>query len=87
VELVVSDNPGDRRNYAVSFAKIRRELGFTSETSVEAGVRELVEHFVNGDYSDYRDALYSNLLTTKDALKTFYDPEQSSRMYAPLQQH
>jgi nucleoside-diphosphate-sugar epimerase len=87
VDLQVMDNPTDRRNYAVSFAKIQRELGFTAETSVEAGVRELVEHLVNGDYADYRNPLYSNLLTTKDALKTFYDPEQSSRLYAPLQQH
>jgi nucleoside-diphosphate-sugar epimerase len=87
VELVVSDNPTDCRNYAVSFAKIHRELGFSAETSVEAGVRELVAHFAAGDYADYRDPTYSNLLTTKDAIKDFYDPELSSRLYAPLQQH
>ncbi len=85
VELQVSENPTDRRNYAVSFAKIRTQLGFQAETDVEAGVREMVAHLAAGDYGDYRTPAYSNLETTRDAVKDFYDPDQAARLYGPLQ--
>jgi nucleoside-diphosphate-sugar epimerase len=85
VDLQVTDNPSDRRNYAVSFAKIQAQLGFRAETDLEAGVRELVELFAAGHYADYRSPAYSNVETTKDAVKDFYDPDYASRLYGPLQ--
>lgn len=85
VELHVSENPTDRRNYAVSFTKIQTQLGFRAETDIEAGVREMVAHLAAGDYGDYRAPGYSNLETTRDAVKDFYDPDQAARLYGPLQ--
>src|SRR5438445_9007559 len=61
----------DLRNYAVSFEKIRRELGFEAETLMEAGIEEIVAEFTKGTYGHYRDAVYSNLAMTKRVLPDF----------------
>ena len=61
----------DLRNYAVSFEKIRRELGFEAETLMEAGIEEIVAEFGRGTYGHYRDAVYSNLEITKRVLPDF----------------
>ena len=85
VRLCVTDNPQDRRNYAVSFEKIRTELGFEAQTSIEAGIREIAQHLASGAYRDYRDPAYSNLATTQQVLHEFYDPVEMARLYGPLQ--
>jgi hypothetical protein len=51
----------DRRNYRVSFEKIRNEVGFTCSKTLEDGIRELKEAFDKGVIRDYRDPLYSNV--------------------------
>lgn len=84
VTLSVTDNPQDRRNYAVSFDKIRSVLGFTAETLMDAGVREMADHFARGGYRDFRDPIYSNVLTTRHVLHEFYDPSELARLYGPL---
>jgi nucleoside-diphosphate-sugar epimerase len=85
VQLTVRDNPADRRNYSVSFEKIRSQLGFEAATLMEPGVQEMVEEFVSGRCGDYRAAAYSNLATTRQALNGFHDPAEMARLYAPLQ--
>jgi nucleoside-diphosphate-sugar epimerase len=50
----------DRRNYRVSFEKIRRELGFECLTSIEDGIRELQRAFADGQITDYSDVQYNN---------------------------
>jgi nucleoside-diphosphate-sugar epimerase len=84
VSISVTDNPSDRRNYAVSFEKIRTTLGFTAEHTIETGVEEMVRHFIAGTYSHYRAAPYSNVAMTAKALNDFRDPEQMVHLYAPL---
>lgn len=84
VEISITDNPQDRRNYAVSFEKIRAMLGFEAETLLEAGVQELAENFRDGRYQHYREQIYSNVAMTTKALTQFYDPAELSQLYAPL---
>ena len=84
VEISVQGAPDDRRNYAVSFKKIRSLLNFQAETMLEDGVGEIVEQFLQGHYNNYRDEIYSNLATTQKQVTTFRDPEQLSHIYAPL---
>lgn len=84
VTVSSTDNPQDRRNYAVSFDKIRTVLGFQAQTLMEGGVREMAEHFARGDYQDFRDPIYSNVLTTQQVLHEFYDPAELARLYGPL---
>jgi nucleoside-diphosphate-sugar epimerase len=51
----------DRRNYRVSFEKIRRHLEFACSNSLEDGICELKAAFEDGLISDYLHPLYSNV--------------------------
>ncbi len=85
VEISVREQAaGDRRNYAASFDKIRRTFGFTAATSVEAGVEAMVGHFLRGDYTNYREDIYSNVATTRKSVTQFYDPMHTTKLYAPI---
>ena len=80
VRVQITEGDQDRRNYRVSFEKIRSTLGFHAETTLEAGVREMVEALRAGTYGDFRDPIYSNVATTRAALHDFYE---SDTLYAP----
>ena len=84
VVVTSSENPQDQRNYAVSFDKIQRVLGFRAATMMEDGVREMAELFARGEYGDFRNPIYSNVLTTRQVLHEFYDPAELTRLYGPL---
>lgn len=83
-EISISENINDPRNYAVSFDKINTILGFKAETLLAEGVREIVERFKQGTYTNYRQEIYSNVEVTKRALDEFRDPMQVSGLYSPL---
>lgn len=55
----------DRRNYRVSFEKIRTRIGFTCRKTLEGGIRELRLAFECGQIVNYKDPLYSNLTYVK----------------------
>jgi nucleoside-diphosphate-sugar epimerase len=84
-QIVVRDQAAqDRRNYAVSFAKIRDLLGFEAATRIDDGVSEMVRQFQAGAYQHYRNEVYSNVATTRKAAEYFHDPLEAERLYAPL---
>ncbi len=60
-ELILNENATDRRNYRVSFAKIRNLIGFEPHWTLEQGINQVTEAVANGDVRDYRDARYSNV--------------------------
>ena len=74
----------DPRNYAGSFEKIRRDLGFEAEMSMESGIEEIVSEFKKGSYGHYKDAVYSNLETTKKALSEFRQRGQTVPVHPPV---
>ncbi len=84
VRISVSDNPKDRRNYAVSFRKIESELGFHAMTLIPEGVAEMANALHNGKYLHYRDHVYSNVAMTTKAVSRFHDPEELAHLYAPM---
>lgn len=51
----------DRRNYRVSFRKIRGCLGFAANFSLEDGILEIKRAFERGLIRDYRHPFYSNV--------------------------
>jgi nucleoside-diphosphate-sugar epimerase len=85
VSISVTENPEDRRNYAVSFEKIRSLLKFQAATSMEAGVAEMAEKLALGNYEHYREDIYSNVKMTARALSRFQDPVEAAHLYGPLQ--
>jgi nucleoside-diphosphate-sugar epimerase len=50
----------DHRNYRVCFDKIRDQLGFECQISVEDGIKEMKQAFDNHSISDYTDVNYHN---------------------------
>lgn len=51
----------DVRNYKVSFQKIRKNIEFLPNWSVEKGIRQVYDAFKDGKIADYKDARYSNV--------------------------
>lgn len=84
VSLDISENVSDRRNYRVSFNKIKNVLGFEAEFDIEKGVAEIWKQFANGSYGDYKTKAYSNLEMTKLQVNSFYDPLQTTNIYRPV---
>jgi nucleoside-diphosphate-sugar epimerase len=90
VEVIQQGEDVDKRNYRVSFAKIRKQLDFQPAHTVPDGIREIHEAIVAGKIDDYRQARYSNydsltesgirLLTRRPVLSTLY----SGGLEAPL---
>ena len=81
VRVTVEEGAEDPRNYRVSFAKIRAVLGFEAATLLDEGLLEMAEHLRSGRYANYRDAIYSNVATTRAALHEF---REAPELYAPL---
>ena len=50
----------DRRNYRVSFDKIRTQLGFQSRVLLEEGIAELRTALESGDIANYKEVSYNN---------------------------
>jgi nucleoside-diphosphate-sugar epimerase len=55
----------DRRNYRVSFRKIRQRIGFRAQRTVESGINEIVEAFRTRQISNYGELAYNNLAFLK----------------------
>ena len=51
----------DRRNYRVSFAKIRSQLGFECGLTLDDGILEIAQAFDRHLIEDYQEAFYSNV--------------------------
>ncbi len=60
----------DERNYRVDFAKIRGRLGFEPVWTVEAGIRQVIEKFEQGEITDYRDPRHSNVQFLREEPQT-----------------
>jgi nucleoside-diphosphate-sugar epimerase len=84
VRVVTKPSGDDRRNYHVSFEKIRRDLGFAATTLLEEGISEIADRLITGMHADFRAPVYSNYATTRAAVPQFRDPSELARMYAPL---
>ena len=66
VQVIHQGEDVDRRNYRVSFAKIRKHLGFTPRRTVADGILEIKAAIEDGRIADYRDARYSNYKTLSE---------------------
>jgi nucleoside-diphosphate-sugar epimerase len=82
--LVNHGNNGDNRDYHVSFSRIRRELGFKPNYTVEDGVRQIEAALRAGLIANYQDKRYSNYLTlTYPANFRSISSRSINEIYAP----
>lgn len=58
----------DPRDYRVSFEKMRMMLGFTLDTTIAEGVREMQQAFLDGRLTEYSETTFSNLRQTEKLL-------------------
>lgn len=75
------ENP-DRRNYRVSFDKIRDRLAFHSKVTLEEGVADLRAALTSGRIADYTDAAYHNQRFLKAAGRLISKEEIDSQVMA-----
>jgi nucleoside-diphosphate-sugar epimerase/ActR/RegA family two-component response regulator len=66
VKVVTDKENPDKRNYRVSFEKMRQRLGFVPGVSVQAGIAEIVEAVRSGAIGDYRSSKYNNHKTLSE---------------------
>lgn len=64
--IVENVHNSDRRNYRVSFRKIRDCVGFSASYTLEDGIAEIKRMYELGLIQDYRRPLYSNLAFLKE---------------------
>lgn len=83
VEIISGSTGTDRRNYNVSFDKIKRILGFQAKHLIEDGVKEMVAEFKKGTYADYKSKEFSNLEVTKRVVLDFQNPRNTENLYRP----
>lgn len=82
VLVQTESNSSDRRNYRVSFEKIRKLLAFQSTVSLETGIWEMLSLAKAGAYRDLPEHLASNLVATHGLRKELLeDPLQASVLY------
>ncbi|OGM98916.1 MAG: hypothetical protein A2915_03050 [Candidatus Yanofskybacteria bacterium RIFCSPLOWO2_01_FULL_41_34] len=53
----------DRRDYKVSFSKIKKILGFDNPISLQSGIKEILAFFKAGQFKDFRNRRFNNYLT------------------------
>lgn len=56
----------DRRNYRVSFRKVREQIGFRAQRTVESGIIEIIEAFRSRQISNYCRPTYNNSAFLKE---------------------
>ncbi len=64
-EITSDDTFVDKRNYRVSFAKIRSRLGFVPSWTIERGIAQVVALVRSNEVGDYSLPTYSNVLYLK----------------------
>ena len=71
-DLQINTDDTDKRNYRVDFSKIRNQLGFKPNWTVEEGITQVLEAIASGDVVDYQDSQYSNVkFLTESGTKNF----------------
>ncbi|MBX3438176.1 MAG: NAD-dependent epimerase/dehydratase family protein [Planctomycetaceae bacterium] len=66
-DLMVYDEDVDKRNYRVSFKKLKAAIGFRPQWTLEQGIAQVLEAVISGAIGDYRDKQYSNVKYLKES--------------------
>lgn len=67
----IVDAVDDRRDYHVSFDKIKKVLSYKPKHSLSESIASLVREFKRGKYKNWKDEKYSNYATLKSELEKY----------------
>jgi hypothetical protein len=81
-EIEIKTEQGDRRDYRVSFDKIRQVLGFQTRFTVEDGIREIADALAAGRIRDPFADIYHNYRHLKQQQARAHTPETIRRVPA-----
>lgn len=85
VKVLISDDAKDRRNYHVSFAKIRSILGYKAEMSIKDGVKEMHAHMMKKQYKfAFTNPIYNNFKMTEVLKKEFYSEDYQKNHFSTI---
>lgn len=73
-KIEIRQDVTDRRDYNVSFKKLRETLGLDLSIGLDEGILEIKNAFTNGTLRDYSSTKYSNLKQTQKAFHDFQVP-------------
>jgi nucleoside-diphosphate-sugar epimerase len=76
-ELISMGLDTDKRNYKVSFDKIKNTLGYEPQWTIEQGARQVIEAIESGRVRNYEDARYSNVKFLSDEGASRLIPRQN----------
>lgn len=76
VHIEEKQDMGDKRNYHVSFERIRSTFLFHASVTMEEGMKEMYDNWKEGVYRrDFTDSYYSNLENAKELKQAFHSSE------------
>jgi len=61
IHIEISEKKTDKRDYCVSFKKMRKVFNFKPEIDINTGINELTDHLIQGIFPDPMNFRYSNL--------------------------
>ena len=73
-KIKILEDAADKRDYNVSFNKLRETLDLDLSIGLEEGILEIKNAFTNGTLRDYSSTKYSNLKQTQKAFNDFDIP-------------
>jgi nucleoside-diphosphate-sugar epimerase len=80
-ELVNMGSGGDRRNYRADFRKIREQLNFHPQWTIERGIQQVIDVISSGQVAEYQSPKYSNVKFLSAANASRFVLNQSNWAY------
>lgn len=75
----------DRRDYQVSFKKIKNLLNYKASVSIEEGIKEIHKNLINKKYiKSYKDSYYVNSEMTKELRKEFHSKKYRKSHFSTI---
>ena len=84
VTVEIIENPDDKRNYIVSFDKIKKCLNFSAKYSLDEGIIEMLEKINANNFENYKSDKYNNVFITKKQIDNFENSKPEENLYTSL---
>tara|TARA_B100001248_G_scaffold261186_1_gene251510 strand:+ start:552 stop:2024 length:1473 start_codon:yes stop_codon:yes gene_type:complete len=84
LKIEVINDLQDKRNYYVSFNKIKKYLDFDAKYDLDYGIEEMLSKVNDGKFNDFKSDKYNNVVVTKKQIDRFENPLIEENLYTSL---